>query len=167
MKLFIALLILIVFDGRHQKNINGFWTPEKIIWPGKKSPYYKTKAFRTYIFKDDSVFIFVSTQRKHNYTNNIKDSLIFEGEPRYEYYRGNYQINGDSVYLKYQRIVSSSENPKQCFFNEVVSLKNNKLFIRNIVYIKTTMYDAHSRWDMQDYINAVKDSTSCVNCRCK
>ncbi len=167
MKLSIVLLLFITFGSWHPKNISGVWIPEKINWPNKKSPYYKTKAFRTYIFKDDSVFIFVSTQRKHNYSNNIKDSLIFEGEPGYEYYRGSYQIKDDSVFLKYLRIVSSSENPKQCFFNESIGLKDNKLLIRNIVYAKTTMYDAHSRWDMQDYIDAVKDSTSCVNCKCK
>lgn len=53
------------------------------------------------------------------------------------------------------------------FFTDTFSVKNNLIFIGNIIYAKTTMYDAHSRWDMQDYINAVKDSTSCVNCKCK
>lgn len=115
MKLIVVLLILIGSVGSHEKKLNGVWIPKEITWPSKKSPYYKTKAFRTYIFKNDSVFVFVSTQRKHNYTNNVKDSLIFEGEPGYEYYRGIYRMKNNAVFLSYQRIISSSENPKQCF----------------------------------------------------
>ncbi len=169
MRISVTLLLFFVVSnatGQLNKNIDGIWVPEKLTWPKKQSPYYKTKAFRTYIFKDKSLYIFVSTQRKHNYKNDLQDSLVFEGEPGYEFYRGRYTIGDDSLILKYQRIVSNSVNPKHCLFEVVVKIKNNKLLIDDINYSKTVMYDKQSIWEMKDYIDAVKDSVSCVNCKC-
>lgn len=162
-----SVLIILNVSFISPNKINGIWVPQKIVWPGKSSPYYKTQAFRTYVFKDNIMYMFVSTQRKHNYLNNVKDSLIFEGEPGYEFYSGTYQVKGDSITLNYRRIISSIKNPKQCIFKEIVFFKNNRLVINNIAFYKTNMYDFKSQLDMQDYIDLLKDSASCVNCQCK
>jgi hypothetical protein len=116
---------------------------------------FRTASFKTLCFDCSGTFTFFqSTQRK---PKNYDDSLIFEGEPGVEVFKGMWSRHDSVIEVSYKARnprftpVDSSEKHEKI---GVVAGKDTVLLFQGILYRKEMKYDGISRRQIEAYKNA-------------
>ncbi|HEV2479708.1 MAG TPA: hypothetical protein VGS79_08580 [Puia sp.] len=137
--------------------LQGYWIPASIHWGGDNAgkdtgDVFRTASFRTLSFDSSGTFtMFASTQRK---PKNYDDSLIFEGEPGVEIFKGAWSAHDSVIEVAYKikytgfSPVDSSEKHEKI---SIVSGKDTLLFFNKKLYKKEGKYDTISRARMEAY----------------
>ena len=150
-------------SSKQQKSsgfLTGCWIPTNIKWGGSDSctgdtcDIYRTASFITLCFDSAQGFTyFTSTQRK---PLNYNDSLIFEGEPGIEIFKGRWQFNDTIVGVKY-RLFYSGFVPQDTSLKHVEMKvyygRDSLLLFDGELFKKTFKYDRLSRKTINRYKN--------------
>lgn len=138
--------------------LRGYWIPKTIKWGGDDfksrdtGDIFRTASFKTLVFDSSGTFIYFASTQRH--PKDYDDSLIFEGEPGVEIFKGIWTWQDTLMKVSY-KVVYTRFTPMDTTVKaadvKLVFGRDTSLFFDGEEYSRTLKYDKLSLERIRGY----------------